>query len=260
MARCAVLVARCAVVTTRTAVPTLRALAATAALLATPRGSVAALTALAAFVARLVAITAALEHLEVLGRDLLAQVQRAAVVEVGAFFPGVHGEHLQDRVLARRATSGLASVLGREREVQEATASAAQAVLLGALQVARVDADVQELRRLAGLARLDRDRVAVQRADLRAAQLVARTVAAFDGGEHIGGLHGLSEPLAERADHVVELSEAFLVELEVELLRLVAEHVGERAGDAFDQGRVRHARGRGERGHSRDSWRRPGPT
>lgn len=191
---------------------------------------------------------------EELGRDRIGQEQRTAVVEVDALFPRVAGAHRDHDVVVRGAAPGLDGVLGRQREVQESTATRAQSVATRAIGVGARHAHEQLGRRLRGLARLHVDRVTVERADLRALDLVTLAIAAEHRLAHVDLVDGFAQALVEGADHVVHLSEPELVDLEVELLRLVAEHVGERAGDAFDQGGMGHGLVR----RFPDTERRPG--
>jgi len=176
-------------------------------------------------------LVADLDHLR---RDLVREPQRGAVVEVHAVLPRVESTDLEHRVLARRASTGLGSVGRRQSEVQEAAPARAQAVALRALDVARRDAEIEELGRLAVGAGLDRDRVAVQRADAIADDFVARTITRFDRVEHVGFLDRLTQALVEGADHVSHVREAVGVDFEVELLRPVAQHESQGTGDPLD--------------------------
>jgi len=172
---------------------------------------------------------------------VLSEVERPTVEEVDSVLPRIQGVDAKDGVLARSATACLARVLQVERQVEEAAPASPQSKLLGAPQVAGVHADVQELGRPRGFTGLDLDRVSVERTDLAVANLVARSVASFDGGFDIRLIDRLAQALLERADDVRHGTEAVAVEFEVELLRLVPKHVRERAGDAFDQCGMRHA-------------------
>lgn len=191
--------------------------------------------------ARFVAVVALFEHLEVMSGDLFREIKRLAVVEVDPVFPSVEGEDAQDRVLARGAAAGFAGVVGTQGEMQETPSPTAQTKLLRALQISTVDADVQKLGRLARVAGLDGNRVSVERANLRTADLVARAIAGRDRFFEVFELEGFAQSIAQRAHDVIDLAESVGVELEVELLRFVTEHVGQRAGNAFDQGGMRHA-------------------
>lgn len=175
-----------------------------------------------------------------LGRNRIRQEQRAAIVEVDALFPRVPGANRDHDVVVRGATTGFDRVLGSEREVQEAAPTGAQPVTASAIRIAARNTDEQLGGRLRGFAGLDLDRVSVQRADLRAFDLVALAITAEHGVAHVHLVDGLTEALVQRAHDVVDLRVTEFVDLEVEFLRLVTEHVGERAGDAFDQSGMRH--------------------
>ena len=186
-------------------------------------------------------VVAGLADLQEFGRDLAGEEQRLAIVEVDALLPRVEGVHRDHDVVATGAAAGFLRVLGRQREVQEAPAPAAQAVLHRAIGIASGDADVQELRRARRLAGLDVDRVAVQRAHTASDDLVARAVAGVDRLVEVGEGHGLAQALVQGLHDALGISEAVGVQLEVELLRLVTQHVREGTGDALDQGGVGHS-------------------
>src|SRR5262249_29769784 len=67
--------------------------------------------------------------------DPLGEPQSRAVVEADALFPGVEGVDHEHRIVARGALAGLGRVLLRDREVQEAAASAAQPEAARALEL-----------------------------------------------------------------------------------------------------------------------------
>lgn len=190
--------------------------------------------------ARLVAVVIGLEHLQELRRDVLAQKQRLAVVEVVAFLPGIEREDPQHGVVAPGPATGLARVVDVEREVQETPATPAQSVARRAIGVARVDADVEEFRRLRRLTGLDLDRVAVQRAHAAVAQLVPRPVTGHDRFFEIAFVDRLAEALVERTHDVGDCPESVTVELQAKAVRLVPEHVRQRASDALDQRGMGH--------------------
>lgn len=182
----------------------------------------------------------AARELQVLRRDRIRQEERDAVVEVDPLFPRIECTHGQDREVVRRAARRFERVVGAQREVQVTTPARAQPVTQCALRVGARDTDEQELGRLARLASLDVDRVTVERADDVVLDLVSDAIARFDRVADVVGLDRLAQPLVQRVHDVLHGRVAVLVELEIELLRLVAQHVGEGASDAFDQGRVRH--------------------
>jgi hypothetical protein len=206
-------------------------------------GSAGAAAAIGAFLVD-VAVGLDVADFEEVRRDRAREEQRLPVVEVDPLLPRVDRVHLDHRVVARGPPPGLERVLRRQREVEEAPPTRTQPVPSGAVRVVFRYADVEDVRRLRGLARLHLDRVPVERADRALTDLVPRPVAAFDGLDDVVGLDRLAEALVQGGDDVLEIGEAELVHLEVELLGLVAEHVSERAGDAFDQGGVEHGRGR----------------
>ncbi|MCK6447553.1 MAG: hypothetical protein L6Q99_14270 [Planctomycetes bacterium] len=174
-------------------------------------------------------------------RNRFRQKQRLPVVEVDALFPRFGRSHDEHGVLAAGATPALARVVDGARQVQEAPTSAGESVLERAFGVACAEADVKEFGRLPRLAGLDRNRVAVERAHLVADDLVARTVAGRDRGFDIRTLDGLAETFVKRADDVVDVAVAVGVELQVELVGLVAQHVRQGTGDPLDQRGVGHA-------------------
>jgi hypothetical protein len=198
----------------------------------------AAILATAAFVGD--AVGEHLTEFEILGRDRIRQEQRAPIVEVDPLFPGVHRVDGDHDVLDAGAAAGFDRVIRGQREVQEAAATGAQAEAAGAVRVLARNPDEELRRRFGRLTRLHFDRVPVERADLLALDFVALTIPGGHGRLHILLVDGLAQAFVERAHHVVDFGEPELVHLEIELLRLVAEHVGERAGDAFDQCRMGH--------------------
>ncbi len=223
--------------TTAAATVTLSALS-SAALFASAATIVAATAALAQHFAEAVGVHFA--HVQEFSRDRIRQEQRTAVVEVDACFPRIAGADRDHHVVVCGAPTGFDRVLGRERQVQETPPTCAQSVATRAIGIAARDTDEQLGRRLGGLAGLDLDRVSVQRADLRAFDLVALTIAAEDCVAHVHLVDRFTEAFVQRAHHVVDFGVSELVDGEVEFLRLVAEHVSERASDAFDQSGMRH--------------------
>ncbi|HUR29303.1 MAG TPA: hypothetical protein VM509_14035 [Planctomycetota bacterium] len=187
------------------------------------------------------AVVAGLADLQELDRDLLREEQRLAIVEIDAFLPRVERVHRDHDVVATRAPPTFLRVVRRQREVQEAPPSTAQAVAHRAVRVARRDADVQHFGRTRRLAGLDVDRMPVERAHACADDLVTRPVAGMDRILEVSHRDRLAEAFVQGLDDAFGVAVALGVELEVELLGLVAEHVGERACDAFDQGGVGHS-------------------
>lgn len=175
------------------------------------------------------------------GRNRFRQEQRLAIVEVDTFFPGFRRAHDEHRVLAARAASALTRVVDRPRQVQEPTPSAGEPVLERAFGISSTEPDVEKLGRLPRLSRFDGNRVAVERAHFVTDDLVARTVARGDRGFDVRTLDGLAEALVERANDLVDVAVAMGVELQVELVGLVAQHVRQGTGDPLDQRGVGHA-------------------
>lgn len=192
------------------------------------------------FLARFIPVVSGLEHLQELRRYVLAQEQCLAVVEVVAFLPRVERENSQHRVVASGAATGLARVVDVQREVQEAPATATQPVPRRAIGVAGVDADIQEFGRLRRFAGFDLDRMAVERAHPAVAQLIARTIAGDDRFLEVALVDRFAEALVERAHDVGDRPETVTVELQAETVRLVPEHVRQRASDALDQRGMGH--------------------
>jgi hypothetical protein len=174
-----------------------------------------------------------ISDLEVIGGDRVREEQGLAIVEAHAVLPRITREDRDDRVLRRGAATHLLGVLFARREVQEVTTSRAQAAPCSAVSVAAAHAEVELLRRLSRLARVNLDRVSIQSADLAVDDLVARTITGLDGLCHFLLFDVLVELFTERVQDVLEVGVSELVDLYVELLRLVPKHVGEFAGQTL---------------------------
>ncbi len=118
--------------------------------------------------------------------------------------------------------------------MKETAATTTQAEALGAVDVPLRNGHVKDLRGFGGGTRVDGDRMAIEGADLVAIDFVAGA-AGMDRFFDIGGLDGLADFLVQGPDHLVEVRIAVLVQFEVELVRLVAEHKSQRPRDALDQ-------------------------
>ena len=75
--------------------------------------------------------------------------------------------------------------------------------------------------------------MSVERADLAVDDLVAGTITGLDRLGHVLLFDVLVELLAERVQDILKVGVAELVDLYVELLRLVPKHVGEFAGQTL---------------------------
>jgi hypothetical protein len=172
-------------------------------------------------------------YLEVLGRDGVGEVQGLSVVEAHPVLPRVACEDRDNGVLGRCAATHLDGVLLAPCEVQEATTSGAQTAPGRALCVAAAHPQVELLRRLAGLTRIDLDRVPVEGTDLAVDDLVPRTITGLDGLGNVLYFNVLVQLLAEGIEDILQICVAEFVDLHIELVRLVAEHVGEFAGQTL---------------------------
>jgi hypothetical protein len=209
------------------------------AVISTPSATISAATPHASVAQGLDAVVIGLFDLEQMGRHLFSQPKRVAVVEVDPLFPGVEGLDRKNRVVAGQSTTRFDGVLLTQGQMQEAPASAAQSKTLRPLHVPFRKRHVEHLGGLGRVAGVDGDRMAIEGANLVAIDLVART-AGPDGFLDIADFHRLADLLIESTDHFIEVRIAVLVQFEVELLRLVAEHESQRPGDALDQMRLVH--------------------
>jgi hypothetical protein len=174
-------------------------------------------------------------------RNRFREEQRLTVVEVDAVLPSLRRSHDEHGVFASRAAAALTRIVDRAGKVQEAPSATGQPVLQRALGVACTEPDVKELGRLRRVAGFDRDRVPVERSNLVAHDLVARPVASSDRALDVLALDGFAKALVQGADDLVDVAVAVGVELEVELVGLVAQHVRQGTGDSLDQRGVGHA-------------------
>jgi hypothetical protein len=201
------------------------------------------------------AIGAHLAHIEELGGHRVRQPQRVAIVEVNASSAGFACTHGHHGVLAAQATPHLDGIFFARREVQEAATAAAQTVTTRAFGIGARHAYIDGLGRFARLTGLDRNRVAIERTHLVVAHFVAATVAGVDSGLHISSLNRLAQLFSKRMDDLTQIRPAVLVDAQVELLGLVAQHVSERASDAFDEILIRHGESLKRAAHRRRQGR-----
>jgi hypothetical protein len=187
-----------------------------------------------------VSVRVQVPHLEKVRWNGIGEKERLAVVEVDPFLPSVERVHRDHDVVARTPPPGLERVVWSERKMQEATSPRAQSVAPRALGVRARDAHEQQGRRPRRLARLHLDRVSVESAYPLVQDFVANAVSGRDRGSDVLLLDGLPQAFVQGLDDIVEFGVAELVELEIELLRLMAQHVSEGAGDAFDQSGMGH--------------------
>ncbi len=186
-------------------------------------------------------VVAAFTDLEELRGNLTGEEQRLAVVEIDAFFPCIERVDRDHDVIAPSAAAAFLGVLGGQREMQEPAPAAAQSVARRAIRVAGRNADKEQLRRPRRLSRLDVDRMPVQRTHACAEDFIARAVAGANCVLKISERDWLAQTFVQGLDDAFGVAVSLGVEFEIELLRLVAQHVREGAGNTFDQSRVGHS-------------------
>ena len=179
-------------------------------------------------------------HVQEVRGDLLTKEQGVAVVELDAILEGLEGAHGHHGVFRGDAAAHLPCVVELESQVQEGAPSAAQAAGLRPVRITAADADVEQLGRLARLPRIDGERVPVEGPNAPVDDLVTAAVAGADRLLDVFVVDRLAQALIEGLNNVIEITVTMGVQLEVELLGLMTEHVRQGTGDALGESALAH--------------------